>query len=156
MSDACVRVSGGGCSDSVAIIFSRSTSLPDRIEGQPYRCRLGDNPAQLREKISRDTVVAEGSWNLDEGELGAVLRRWRCIPDVKTVWPRDASARVCGTCRRGSCRVIDHFEACTPSWELLFPYYLFVDYSWVTSDHFPVFASVLRLVGALLEHPPSP
>jgi hypothetical protein len=39
---------------------------------------------------------------------------------------------------------------------LNFPHSVFVDYSWDTSDHFHVFASVPRLVGDLLEHPRPP
>jgi hypothetical protein len=34
---------------------------------------------------------------LDEGELDAVLRRWRGVPDAKAVWPRDVSVRVRGS-----------------------------------------------------------
>ena len=62
------------------------------------------------------------------------------IPGVRTLWPIDSSGRIRGTCMRGRGRVIDHIIA-WPGVGVL-PHSLKVGYSWDTSDHFPIFATV--------------
>jgi hypothetical protein len=52
----CARVGGDGSNDSAGIIFI-SVYLPTGSQGEPYRCRLREELAQLREKFPRDTVV---------------------------------------------------------------------------------------------------
>jgi hypothetical protein len=116
----CVRVGGGGSNNSAGITLSRSISLPDR---KRYRTAAACARSWRRfVKVSLEIPSSlKGGWNLDEGQLDALLRCWRCVPYAKTVWPRDASARVPGTCRRGSRRVVNHFEAWPPSRALPFP-----------------------------------
>jgi exonuclease III len=79
-------VGGDGGNDSVGIIFI-SVYLPTGSQGEPYRCRLREELAQLREKLPRDTVVVAKDWNLDKAQLDALLRRWRCVPDVDIAGP---------------------------------------------------------------------
>jgi hypothetical protein len=148
----CVRV-GGGVNNNSAVVIFISAYLPTGSRGEPYRCRLHEVLAQFRENFPRDNVVIgaigtsmKGSWMLCCGVDG--------VPDAKTVWPRYASARVRGTCPRGSCRVIDHFIRSLPpivGSSLPAPHYVFVDYSWDTSTSMSSLPYVPRLVGDLLE-----
>jgi hypothetical protein len=46
----CARVGGGGCYDSAASIFI-SVYIPTESQGEPYRGRLREELAQLREKF---------------------------------------------------------------------------------------------------------
>ena len=57
--------------------------------------------------------------------------------------PWDSSDRARGTCRRGKGRVIDHIVAWPGEGGRPPPHSLRVGYLWDTSDHFPIFATVL-------------